>query len=523
LTVQFFGENPRGATTIFPFGGISVLGTHVAWNQLADLAAAAVIILGLEAFQRYTRVGLLTRALAEDQSMAVVLGAKRGRIGALNWMIAAGIAGLAGVLIAPLAPFTADGFFSYFVLGLVASLLGGLQSLALAGLGGLLVGVIYNVVGIKIVSVSSGDLAVFLIATAYVLIRKRWPSEVTKLVWARPAGAVENNPAIAAMIQRSLFGSVVWSQTAATILVYALAAASLMPVIGWTGQVSLAAGGLMGIGAYVMTDALNYYHLAFPLAVLMGVVAGTVAGALVGLVTKRLAFVLTAVVTLAFTDACAWLFNNSPLFHTVSGSADLNLPSWLGTNDDRLLMAALFAAVGMAALWSLKRSSWGLKFAAVKSGPVMAEHFGVSTGRARTYAFAVSGGLASLAGIGFATTLQSVGPTDFGNGLSLQVLLFAVAGGVTMLAGPFLSTVGFVGIPQLIGLAKYGALAWPNLLSGVANVGLLSRMADGLVSTIRKRPPVGKPGGIGSSEPNSQSAASSHSEAAAEVDSSVRS
>jgi branched-chain amino acid transport system permease protein len=310
-------------------------------------------------------------------------------------MIAAGIAGLAGVLLAPAAPFTSDEFFSYFVLGLLASLLGGLQSLPLAGLGGLVIGVIYNVVGVKVVSVSSGDLAIFALATIFVLVKRKWPEEVTKLTWVRPAGASEDSPFPAWLIQRVTFAggwiallvagvfTVVWSQATALILCYGLAAISLIPVIGWTGQISLATGGFMGIGAYVTLDALNYYHVAFPLAVLLGVVGGAVAGGLVGAITRKLAFVLTAIVTLAFTDACAWLFNNASLFHTVAGTAILKLPSYLATDRDRLLMTLLSAFLGLALLFSLCSSSWGLRFAAVKSGPVMAEHFGVNTRRTR--------------------------------------------------------------------------------------------------------------------------------------------
>jgi branched-chain amino acid transport system permease protein len=180
------------------------------------------------------------------------------------------------------------------------------------------------------------------------------------------------------------------------------------------------------------------------------------------------------------------------LFHTQAGESVLTLPGYLNSDRERLAAAAVLAALAVVVLWSLKRSTWGLRFAAVKSGPVMAEHFGVSAPQARVYAFIVSGGLAGAAGVMYAALLEGVTPASFDVGLSLEVLLYTVSGGVTVLFGAFLSTAGFQAIPQLLGLAKYGASAWPDLIGGIGTVGLLSSAADGMVSTTRRPQRSGK-------------------------------
>jgi branched-subunit amino acid ABC-type transport system permease component len=66
-----------------------------------------VLALVLAAGFRYTRFGLLTRATAESQTGAYVSGVSPDRIALVNWMISAMVAGIAGILIAPVSPLTA--------------------------------------------------------------------------------------------------------------------------------------------------------------------------------------------------------------------------------------------------------------------------------------------------------------------------------------------------------------------------------------------------------------------------------
>jgi branched-subunit amino acid ABC-type transport system permease component len=496
LILQLFGENPRGAVSIFPGGGVKTLGIQIAWSQIADLGTAAFCVVLLTIFLRWTRTGLMTRALAEDPDMMTVLGARKGRIDMLNWMICAALAGVAGVLIAPQAPFLSDGFVVIFIIALVGSLLGHFHSLYRAALGGVGVSVLYSVSAVRFNQAGSGDLLIFAVAAALVLLTRRWPPDVIKLAWSRSTALRDDSPGW--LVQRVLviggwgalvvaaITSVVWAQTATLILIYALAALSLVPLLGWTGQISLAQAGFMGIAGYVFADAFTYYSIPFPLALVLGIAAGGLAGCFVGLLCRRVPFALGAVLTLAFTDACGWLFNNDGLFHTTNGSTIVILPTYLSSNWQMFVTVAVIFLLALGGLWSLNRSVWGLRFAAVKSGPVMAEHFGISTARARVYAYLISGAIAGAAGVLYTAVLQGVNPPDYSVGLSLEVLLYAVAGGVAVVYGCLISSIGFLGFPQLIGLAKYGQLVWPNMIGGAGTIGLISTNADGLASTLRR-------------------------------------
>ena len=83
-------------------------------TMLSDRFYLAIAILGLTlaltALYRWTRFGLLTRAVAETQVGALVSGVSPERIALMNWMASAVVAGAAGILIAPISPLTPSAY-----------------------------------------------------------------------------------------------------------------------------------------------------------------------------------------------------------------------------------------------------------------------------------------------------------------------------------------------------------------------------------------------------------------------------
>ena len=77
---------------------------------LSDRFYLALTVIGLTAragrVYRFTRFGLVTRAVAESQTGSFVSGISPDRVALLNWMMSAVVAGAAGILIAPLSPLT---------------------------------------------------------------------------------------------------------------------------------------------------------------------------------------------------------------------------------------------------------------------------------------------------------------------------------------------------------------------------------------------------------------------------------
>jgi branched-chain amino acid transport system permease protein len=111
-------------------------------QQLLGLATVVVLLASLAFFFEFTRVGKSMRATADNARAAMLVGVRVERIRLLTFGISAVLAGVAGVLMAPLTLIYPDMGFGVFGKALAAATLGGLNSLVGAVVAGILVGMI---------------------------------------------------------------------------------------------------------------------------------------------------------------------------------------------------------------------------------------------------------------------------------------------------------------------------------------------------------------------------------------------
>jgi branched-chain amino acid transport system permease protein len=134
LQVRSIGD-PWGLKTF------SVAGVVIQQRYVARLLIGAAIVALLLAFFRYTRIGLAMRATAFDQEVALAQGVSVGAVFALSWAIAGGLAALAGTFVGLGSGIDQQSAF-VALKALPAIILGGLDSIHGAVVGGLLVGLI---------------------------------------------------------------------------------------------------------------------------------------------------------------------------------------------------------------------------------------------------------------------------------------------------------------------------------------------------------------------------------------------
>lgn len=138
INVRQVGD-PWGLKT-FDLGPVTIEQRH-----LAALAVTALLVAALFAYFRYTRMGLAMRAASYDQEVALAQGVSVGAVFALSWAMAGGLAAVAGTFAA--AGESVDGLMWLIALtALPVIILGGLDSLAGAVIGGLIVGVLQEIV-----------------------------------------------------------------------------------------------------------------------------------------------------------------------------------------------------------------------------------------------------------------------------------------------------------------------------------------------------------------------------------------
>jgi branched-chain amino acid transport system permease protein len=237
-----------------------------------------------------------------------------------------------------------------------------------------------------------------------------------------------------------------------------IAAIGLNLTLGYAGQVSLAQGAFVGIGAYV---AALLTTKGWPLGtayVLAGVSCFGV-GWLLGYPALRVQHHYLAFVTLAFATLAYLVMRNEEwLTGGIYGINNIPRPSLAGyalnkPRDFYYFCLANLALVSLAAWW-LIRSPWGRAFVALRENPVRALSLGVDTRRYTLMAFALGAALGGISGVLYAPLVQYIDPTPFSLILSLNLVLMVVVGGSGYFFGPFLGAVVAVLLPEWVRFAE---------------------------------------------------------------------
>jgi branched-chain amino acid transport system permease protein len=109
--------------------------------QLYAIGCLAILVGLAYGFLRYTRVGIAMRAVAANETAALLMGVSVKRIHAVAWSLSSAIAAVAGILFAANFKLGPDMWFQG-LRSFPALILGGLDSLIGAAIGGLIIGVV---------------------------------------------------------------------------------------------------------------------------------------------------------------------------------------------------------------------------------------------------------------------------------------------------------------------------------------------------------------------------------------------
>lgn len=234
--------------------------------------------------------------------------------------------------------------------------------------------------------------------------------------------------------------------------VMTIAAMGLNLTLGYAGQVSLAQGAFVGIGAYtaaIMTSQGLPLVSALAVAILLCFAIGW----LLGYPALRVQHHYLAFVTLAFSTLAFLVFRNeSWLTGGTYGISNIPRPHIFGLATNKPL-PFYYVCLGMlgivtVAMWWLIRSPWGRAFMALRENPLRAQSLGVDTSRYTLMAFAIGSALGGVAGAIYAPLTQYIDPVPFNLSLSLDLLMMVIVGGSGFFFGPFLGAMVAVLLPE---------------------------------------------------------------------------
>jgi len=267
----------------------------------------------------------------------------------------------------------------------------------------------------------------------------------------------------------------------ATVAIYAIGIASLILLIGYSGQVSLGHGAFLAIGGFAAALARIHYEAPIWLTFVVAVLAAAIGGALLGLAAARLSGPYLAGTTLALAIGLPSIANQFSILGGEQGiTFDIGLPpASLGEDFTQykwfFWISWTVALITLYWLRNILNSRYGRGWRAVRSNDVAAELAGIHVGRNKVLAFTISAGLAGLAGALLAMTISLASPGVFPLALSFSLATGAVLSGVTTLGGVMIGAVTLVAIPEIaLAIAnRYGSETITTNLPGLLVSALL--------------------------------------------------
>ena len=464
---------------IFPQGGLTIGGQRVTTDHfwlaavVIGLAICAALVL------RYTRFGIATEAAAESEKGALVTGLSPNRIAVANWALSSAVAGLVGILIAPITTLSPFAYSLFLVPALAAALVGNFTSIGVTVGAGLVIGMLMSEVT-KLQDVFSwlpkyglGEAVPLVLILAFLLIRGQALPGRGALIRQDLGRSPRPNrllvPTVLGIIvviaalylsSGSLRLAVIMS------LIFGVIALSQLVITGYAGQVSLAQLTLAGAGAFALARITMDWGLPFPLAPLVAVLIATVIGIIVGLPSLRVRGLPLMVATLALAVFLeqAW-FQNPDLNGQTEQLKNLNDGAALRIPDPKIfgidlavgsgdgyrisfgvlcLVVLVACALGVA---FLRRSRLGAAMLAVRANERSAAASGINVGVTKLIAFAIASFIAGLGGVLLAYQ-QTVATAS----------TFAVLAGIGLFAAFYIAGVTSISGALLGGIIAPGAL-----------------------------------------------------------------
>ncbi len=146
MTGIIFGHDNLVFPSPFPEQPLVFKGFALSHQHLWVIVISIMLIVGLLLFFKFTRTGLSMKSAANDQVAAMLMGISVKKVFAIVWGIAFLIAALAGIFLANILVIN-NRFSMVAIKAFPAVILGGLESIPGAILGGLIIGVIENFAG----------------------------------------------------------------------------------------------------------------------------------------------------------------------------------------------------------------------------------------------------------------------------------------------------------------------------------------------------------------------------------------
>jgi branched-chain amino acid transport system permease protein len=271
--------------------------------------------------------------------------------------------------------------------------------------------------------------------------------------------------------------------------IYAVLAASLNLVAGYTGLLSLCHAAFYGIGAYATTLLMLHTGLGFFPALALAIPLTALLSLVIAIPSLRLRGDYFVLATLGFQMIVfSVLYNWVGLFRGPYGIPGIPIPSPFGFAIDSVfkyfIFSGVLAAVSLTIIWLLIHSPFGRLLRAVRDDEVAAAALGKNVPRVKTTAFAIGAALAAIPGALFAGYMRYIDPTSFTLTEAIFILSIVVIGGAGSFWGSIVGAAFMVILPEALRFLQIPDAAAANLrqiIYGLLLVALMRIRPSGLM------------------------------------------
>jgi len=487
-----FGVTPQPEPGILPTSVVHIFGAVVPVNRFILTGLVIVAAAGLAALYKWTRFGLATRAVAENEAAAMLSGLSPNIISLTNTLLASLLAGALGILAASITQLDPSTLPLQIIPALAAALIASFTSFGIAAGASFGIAIMYSLLqyasaqswfpqsgGVSLPGVT--DLLAFLIIVVVLFWRgSRIPGRGEIVERSLPEAPRPQHLVRAGLIC-ALGGAVLlivfpfdFREALINTLIGALMALSLVVVTGFVGQISVIQLALAGAAGFTISHMAVNFGITFPVAALAGIVVAVAIGLVTAVSAVRVRGVSLSVVTLAGAVAIQnFGFVNSTWGGGLAGSP-VSEPKWFGLDlgpngpfrgiDGNqpspvfgwvALICCVLVCIGVG---YIRRGTLGQRMLAVRSNERAAAAAAINPRTVKLYAFGIAAFIAGVGGVLYAYNFGSVSADRFDAVTALSLIAFAYAGGITLISGAV-----FAGLLSAQALIPYALDKWFGL------------------------------------------------------------
>jgi branched-chain amino acid transport system permease protein len=506
-----------------------VLGAALTMNQVISYICVIVVLVASVSVLQFTSIGLKVRAMVDSEAMTSLSGTNAAGVSALVWAASILMAGLAGVLVAPVIGLSSDNFTLLMAGAFAAVIAARMRSLLTAVLVGLLMGVVGSIVQGQLPASStlaaavqpSIPFVVIVICLIFYTIRdpglgrsRQASGALDAAIRVSDRRATQYVPpsGIGAGRARGLSGHPITRprNVGALVLIVIVALAPLVFSSFWGGLIGEAVafgiafvaytlvtgeGGMIWLcqitlaGAGAVTTAQLAGSLGWPIlpAILVGGVVAAILGTVIGVLTIRFGNLYVALTTLAFGLLMDELVFQQGIFYQYGAGVSVGRPLFASSNSGFDYFTIVVFCVIAAFAYNLRNSTTGLAIGAARSSETAARAMGINVTYVKVLVSALGAFAAGIGGGLLAVYAGAAVTSSFSTLTGIAWLAVVVTIGIKSTSSALVAGIAYTFFPALV--LAYLPLTWaqvPVALFGLGAV-LVTRNPGGTVDAVAGR------------------------------------